>query len=290
MTYELDDAFKRACHDVNINVIILAAAGDHFNAGHDVSAEGAHNPSPEQIVGLWGEFGGKGWTGSYAREKEIYLEMTERWRNAPKLTIAEIQGSVVSGGIMLTWMCDLIVCSEEARFRDATAAEMGIPGVEFFQHPYEMSLRQAKEWLMTGGWMTAQEALRRGMVNHVVSREQLAERTLDLANTIAARNPFTMKLVKQAINFAQDQMGRKPAMDHTFQLHQIGHMQALLVNGVPIDLDSLPPVLRANIEKTIRRAQDRDPGLANKHRCLLKAAAMGLREIPFCQEAGGVGH
>src|SRR5262249_28726793 len=160
-----------------------------------------NNPSPEQIVGLWGGFDGKGWAGAYAREKEIYLEITERWRNAPKPTIAEIQGSVISGGIMLTWMCDLIVCSEDAQFRDATAAEMGVPGAEFFQHPYEMSVRQAKEWLMTGNWMTAQEAYQRGMVNHVVPREQLTARTLELAQTIAAKNPLTMKMVKQAMNF-----------------------------------------------------------------------------------------
>lgn len=252
MTYELDDAFKRACHDDQVNVIILAAAGDHFNAGHDISGEGADNPSPDQIVGLWGgSYKGKGWTGSYAREKEIYLEITERWRNAPKPTIAEVQGSVISGGVMLAWACDLIVCSEDARFRDATAAEMGIPGVEFFQHAYEMSVRQAKEWLMTGGWMTAQEGERRGMVNHVVPREQLTARTLELAKNIAANNPFTMKLVKQSMNFAQDQAGRKAAMDHAFHLHQIGHMQAMLVNGVPIDVDSLPPVMRANIEKLL---------------------------------------
>ena len=250
MTYELDDAFRRACHDDEINVIILAGAGDHFNAGHDVSGDGPGNPRPEDVVGLWGgSYKGKGWEGMYAREKEIYLEITERWRNAPKPTIAEIQGSVISGGIMLTWACDLIVCSEDARFRDATAAEMGIPGAEFFQHPYEMSVRQAKEWLMTGGWMTAQDAEKRGMVNHVVPREQLSARTLELAQTIAAKNPFTMKLVKQSMNFAQDQMGRKASMDHAFHLHQIGHMQAMLVNGVPIDIESLPPAMRATVEK-----------------------------------------
>ena len=248
MTYELDHAFKRACHDNGINVIVLAAAGNHFSAGHDVSGEETRNPAIDERIGLWGEYDGKGWSGPYAREKEIYLEITERWRNAPKPTIAEIQGSVISGGMMLTWMCDLIVCSDDARFRDATASEMGIPGAEFFQHPYEMSVRQAKEWLMTGGWMTAEEALRRGMVNHVVAREELTARTLELAKTIAARNPFTMKLVKQSINFAQDQMGRKASMDHAFHLHQIGHMQAMMVNGVPIDIDSLPPAVRANIE------------------------------------------
>ncbi len=252
MTYELDDALRRACYDDNINVIILAAAGDHWSAGHDISGEGPHNPSPDQTVGLWGGgYQGKGWEGPYAREKEIYLEISERWRNSPKPTIAEIQGSVISGGMMLAWMCDLIVCSEEARFRDATAAEMGIAGVEFWQHPYEMSVRKAKEWLMTGHWISAQEAERRGMINHVVPREQLAARTLELAKTIAAKNPFTMKLVKQAMNFAQDQMGRKASADYGFHLHQIGHMQAMLVHGIPIDVESMPPAMRANIEKLI---------------------------------------
>jgi enoyl-CoA hydratase len=251
MTYELDDAFRRACHDDRINVIILAATGDHWNSGHDISGDENPMPAPDQIVGLWGDYGGKGWEGYYAREREIYLEISERWRNAPKPVIAEIQGSVISGGIILTWMCDLIVCSEDARFRDATAAEMGIAGVEFWQHPYEMSVRQAKEWLMTGAWLTAQECKQRGMVNHVVPREQLSAKTLELAETIAARNPFTMKLVKQGMNFAQDQMGRKAAMEFGFHLHQIGHMQAMLTNGFPIDIDSLPPAMRATLQKAI---------------------------------------
>jgi enoyl-CoA hydratase len=256
MTYELDDAFKRACDDDEINVIILAAAGDHWNAGHDISGDGPSNPSADQVTSLWrGQYGGKGWSGAYAREQEIYLEITERWRNAPKPIIAEIQGSVISGGVMLAWMCDFIVCSEDARFRDATAAEMGIPGVEFWQHPYEMSVRQAKEWLMTGGWMTAHQALSRGMVNHVVPRAQLSNRALELATTIAANSPFTMKLVKQQMNFAQDQMGRKAAMDYAFHLHQIGHMQAMLVHGVPVDMDALPPAIRANIEKMMAAAK-----------------------------------
>ncbi|MGN6819861.1 MAG: enoyl-CoA hydratase [Sphingomonas sp.] len=251
MTYELDHAFKRACADDQINVIILAAAGDHFNAGHDIGGDGPTNPPSDRVVGLWSEYGGAGWHGSYAREKEIYLEITERWRNAPKPTIAQVQGAVISGGLMLAWACDLIVCSEDARFRDATAAEMGIPGVEFFQHTYEMNVRTAKEWLFTGGWLEAQDARRLGMVNHVVPRVDLAERTLQLATTIAANNPFTMKLVKQAMNFAQDQAGRKAAMDHAFQMHQIGHMQAMLVNGTPIDIESLPPAVRANVEKML---------------------------------------
>lgn len=249
MTYEIDAAFKRACHDDDVHVIILAGAGKHFNAGHDLTFEDPVMPTEEQAVGMWAQFGAEGWEGGYAREKEVYLEITERWRNAPKPTIAEVQGAVVAGGNMLVWACDLVVCSEDARFRDNTASEMGVPGVEFFQHPFELGVRKAKEWLFTGDWLSAAEAERRGMVNHVVAREELSAKTLELAGKIAANNPFTMKLVKESMNKSQDLMGRKHAMDAAFALHQIGHMQALLVHGFPIDITRLHPSLRASIEQ-----------------------------------------
>lgn len=249
MTYELDDAFKRACHDDDINVIILAGAGKHFNAGHDLSGEGPVMPTIDESRGLWGQYGGPGWEGFYSREKEIYLEITERWRNSSKPTIAEIQGAVVAGGLMLAWACDLIVCSDDARFRDNTASEMGVPGVEFFQHPYEMGVRKAKEWLLTGDWMSAVEAERRGMVNHVVPRADLSAKTLELASKVAGTNRFVAKLVKESINKAQDLMGRKDAMDAAFSLHQVGHMQNLLVHGFPIDTSNLNEAVKAQVEK-----------------------------------------
>ena len=249
MTYELDDAFKRACHDDSVNVIILAAAGAHFNAGHDLSGTEPLMPSEEESRGLWGQYGAPGWEGFYSREKEMYLELTERWRNASKPTIAQVHGAVVAGGIMLVWACDLIVCSEDARFKDNTAAELGVPGVEFFQHAFEVGVRRAKEWLFTGGWMDASEAERRGMVNRVVPRSELAERTLQLACEIAANNRFAMKLVKEALNKAQDLMGRKDAMDAAFSLHQIGHMQNMLIHGFPNDSSRLSPAVRAVLEK-----------------------------------------
>ena len=69
-----------------------------------------------------------------------------------------------------------------------------------------------------------------------------------------ASNPPPGRYEVQAGNFAgrpegAHQMGRKAAMDHAFQMHQIGHMQALLTNGFPIDLESLPPAVCANVEK-----------------------------------------
>ena len=262
MTYELDDAFKRASHDAEINVIVLAASGNHFNAGHDLSGTEPLMPTVQESRGLWGQYDAPGWEGFYSREKEMYLELTERWRNSPKPTIAEVQGAVVAGGLMLAWACDLIICSDDARFRDNTASELGVPGVEFFQHPFELGVRKAKEWLFTGGWMVAAEAERRGMVNRVVPRAELAERTLELAVQIAANNPFAMRLAKEAVNKAQDLMGRKDAMDAAFSLHQIGHLQNMLVHGFPNDASRLSPSVRAMLERA--RADASHSGDATK--------------------------
>lgn len=248
MTYELDRAFQIACRDPEIHVIVLAGAGRNFSGGHDLGARGRPSPSPEDARSLWSEYGAGGWAGSYAREREIYLEMTERWRNAPKPTIAEVQGVCMAGGLMLAWACDLIVCSEDARFRDSTASDMGIPGVEFFHHPIEMNVRKAKEWLLTGDWMDAMTAARVGMVNHVVPAPELTPFTLALACKIARTAPFTAKLVKEAMNQAQDAMGRRAAMSAAFSLHQIGHMQSLITTGFPIDTSRLPESIRQKLQ------------------------------------------
>jgi enoyl-CoA hydratase len=253
MTYDLEAAMRRACQDDEISVIILAAGGDHFCAGHDLSGTESGTPALEDRVSLWGEYDAPGWEGAYTREKEVYLEITERWRNAPKPVIAEVQGSVISGGLMLIWMCDIIVASEDARFRDNTGSDMGVPGVEFFNHPYELGIRKAKEFLFTGGWLTAADALACGMVNHVVPREQLAAKALDLAISIARTDRFTLKLIKESVNNAQDNMGRPETMQASFANHQIGHLQNMLLHGFPIDVSRLPESVRVHLKRTIEK-------------------------------------
>lgn len=252
MTYDLDAAMRRACQDDAISVIILAASGEHFSAGHDLSGTEGGTPALADRVSLWGEYGAAGWEGAYTREKEVYLEITERWRNAPKPVIAEVQGSVIAGGLMLMWMCDLIVAAEDARFRDNTGSDMGVPGVEFFNHPYELGVRKAKEFLFTGGWLSAQDALACGMVNHVVPCEQLSAKALELAVSIARTDRFALKLIKQSVNNAQDNMGRRETMQASFANHQIGHLQNMLLHGFPIDVSRLPESVRVHLKQSIK--------------------------------------
>lgn len=243
LLYALNDAFDRAAQDPQVRVIILAATGPHFSSGHDLRETGADaDMSQHRIVGTWCGFECAGAEGRMAREKEIYIGFSERWRNIPKPTIAQVQGKCIAGGLMLVWPCDLVVAAEDAAFMDNTVS-MGVGGAEFFAHPWEVGVRKAKEMLFTADWITAQEAHRLGMVNHVVPREQLADFTLALAERIALKPLFALKLAKEAVNAAQDAQGRLPAMQTAFALHQLAHSHNMLVHGLPIDPSGISPAV-----------------------------------------------
>ena len=169
-----------------------------------------------------------------AREKELYQGLSERWRNLAKPTIAEVQGKCISGGLMLIWPCDLIVASDDATFADNTVT-MGMTGVEYFGHPWELGARKAKELLFTADFISAQEARDLGMVNQVVPKEELTSFTLELANRIARKPLFALKLAKEAVNAMQDAQGRTSAMATAFAIHQLGHSHNMQLFGMPID-------------------------------------------------------
>lgn len=233
--YELNDAFDRAAHDDDIRAIILAANGPHFSSGHDLrETDAVENIGKYRTVGTWTGFDRDGSENMMAREKEIYLGLCERWRDIPKPTIAQVHGKCIAGGLMLVWPCDIVIASEDATFQDNTVA-MGMCGVEYFAHPWEIGPRKAKEMLFTSDALSAEEARQLGMVNHVVHRVELEEFTLDLAKKIAEKPLFALKLTKESVNAAEDAQGRRQAMQTAFALHHLGHSHNRLVHGMPID-------------------------------------------------------
>lgn len=224
MTYALDAAFIRAVDDDEVKVIVLAGSGKHFSAGHDIGTPGRDvDVSFERKAVLWWDHVGKpGGDLRYARELEVYLGMCRRWREIPKPTIAMVHGACIAGGLMLAWVCDLIVASADAFFADPVV-RMGIPGVEYFAHPWVLGPRAAKEFLFTGDRFDADRALRLGMVNRVVPRDELETETLAIAGRIAQMPRFGLALAKRAVNQAEDQMGMRSGMDSVFGLHHFAH-------------------------------------------------------------------
>jgi enoyl-CoA hydratase len=232
MTYALDQSFYRAAADDEVKVVILAGAGKHFSAGHDIGTPGRDiDQSFERKAGLWWDHVGKqGEESRYARESEVYIGMCRRWRELPKPTIAMVQGACIAGALMLAWCCDLIVASDDAFFSDPVV-KMGIPGVEYFAHPFVMGPRAAKEFLFTGDRVPADRALQLGMVNHVVPRDQLESETLALAGRIAQMPRLGLALAKKAVNQVEDIMGLQTGMDSVFGLHHLAHAHNAEVGG-----------------------------------------------------------
>ena len=220
MTYELNDAFTTAAFDNDVKVIILSAEGPHFSSGHDMNPA-SDNFEPTRI-GISGGIGKPGSEGLMAYEEEVYLNMCRRWQTLPKPTIAQVHGKTIAGGLMLMWVCDLIVASDDATFTDLTV-NFGVNGVEWFAHPWEFGLRKAKEMLFTGDPVTAEQAYNLGMLNHVVPRDELADFTLGLAQKIAQRPSYSLKLAKMSCNQAQDAQGFWTAQQAAFNLQHVGH-------------------------------------------------------------------
>ncbi len=232
MLYELNDAFDFASRDDAVKVIVLAANGPHFSSGHDLSDRSDVGDFTQ--VSNWGGFDKPGAEGRQALEEEIYLGLCWRWRNLPKPTIAEVQGKVIAGGLMLVWVCDLIVAAEATTFSDPVVA-FGVNGVEYFAHPWEFGPRKAKELLFTGGRMTAAEALSCGMVNHVVPPDELTSFTNNLAARIALRPSMGLRLAKQSVNQALDAQGFYSALQAAMSLQQLGHANNEIVHGRAVD-------------------------------------------------------
>ena len=209
---ELDDAFIAATKDESVRVIILAGAGKHFSAGHDLgSPQEMEDQKKHPVEGVRDE---------YRRLSERFFENTMRWRDIPKPTIAQVQGYCIMGGLMIASACDLIVASEDAQFADR-AVKWGGSHVQYFSMPWDFGPRKTKEYLFTGAFISAADAEKAGLVNRVVAREKLEDETMALAQRIAERDPFALKLAKASVNETQDAQGWRQAMENAFKNYML---------------------------------------------------------------------
>ncbi len=213
---ELDAAFDLAEADDDVRVVVMAANGRHFSAGHDLKAlVGDVEPDKWRLMRDTPE-------GKFHHEKTMYFDRCLRIRDFPKPTIAAVHGKCIAAGVMLAAMCDLIVASDDASFQNPVLRMTGA-AVEILIEPWEMPPRKAKEFLLTAQTITAADAERLGMVNRVVPRDELAAATQEMAEAIALVPPATAAVVKRSINKTLELMGQKDAWDYHFMAHHWMH-------------------------------------------------------------------
>ena len=176
MIEELDAAFTTADADDAVRVIVLAAEGKHFSAGHDLKELlageehwAAMRETPE---------------GKLHHEQVMYFDKLVKIRDLPTPTVAAVQGACSAAGLMLACMCDLIVAADDARFSNPVLRMSGV-GVELLVEPWELGPRKAKEFLLCAETFSAEEAERYGLVNRVVPRADLEAAAREMAEKIA---------------------------------------------------------------------------------------------------------
>jgi enoyl-CoA hydratase len=254
---ELHDAMLRAEADDTVRVVILGGMGPMFSAGHDMGSKvslAEMTPGPDQHPTMAINGGTREGTEKLMlQEWHYYFENTRRWRNLRKITLAQVHGDVYAAGLMLMWACDLIVAADDVTFADVVGTRLGMCGVEYFAHPWELGPRKAKELLLTGDSLSVDEAHALGMVSKVFPEAELEERTLEFARRIAQLPTMAAPLIKESVNQSVDNMGFYNALNACFTLHELNHAHwaglheskypvALEEDGIP-NWKTAPPIV-----------------------------------------------
>jgi enoyl-CoA hydratase len=198
---ELDAALGRAQEDRAVRVVVVRGEGDHFSAGHDLG-------TPEQLADLEARGVPRVGIGEYDAFRKYNLELTLKWRNLPKPSVAMVRGYCIYGGWMIASAMDVVFASPDARFLAGQ--------VEYFSVPFDVGFRKAKELLFESRFVDAEEALRLGFVNRVHPADALERETLAWAHRVAEQGYGTLRMAKLAVNKMHDLVGFSAAMESAF--------------------------------------------------------------------------
>jgi enoyl-CoA hydratase/carnithine racemase len=193
MLSALQDAFTDISSRKDLRVVILAANGKGFCAGHDLKEIRALKELPK-IEALFGQC---------SRMMQSIVAL-------PQPVIARVQGAAAAAGCQLVAQCDLAVASDAARFTTPGVSWgffCSTPGVAVGRN---LQRKHALEMLLTGDLVDADKALEWGLVNRVVKMDELAAATLELAKKIAEKPPATVAAGKRAF-YQQMDLGMEQA-------------------------------------------------------------------------------
>jgi enoyl-CoA hydratase/carnithine racemase len=206
---QLSASLSRAAEDDTARVVVIRGSGRAFCAGYDLKEEAAHlaDHGPLDVAE---------WRQGLAQDVGKMLEVFDH----PKPVIAEVHGYCLGGGCDLMMMCDLAIAAGDAIFGEPEI-RFG-SGVVTMVMPWLIGARRAKELLLTGeDRVSADEALRIGLINRVVPRAGLEDETLTLARKIAVMDPTALSLTKRSINRSLEIAGFREALAANVDLDAI---------------------------------------------------------------------
>jgi enoyl-CoA hydratase/carnithine racemase len=222
MMSELIAAFKAVGQDKTAQVVILAANGPVFSAGHDL----------RDLV--------DGDVSAYRHVFEVCTELMELIQSIPQPVIARVHKMATAAGCQLVATCDLAVASTEAKFA-TSGVKNGLfctsPGVAVGR---AIGRKRALQMLLTGEAISAETAAEWGLINQVVPPEQLDEATHELARSIARLSPLSIGLGKQAF-YAQIDMDQPKAYAYAKEVMSLNALAADAQEGMQAFLAKRAP-------------------------------------------------
>jgi enoyl-CoA hydratase len=152
----------------------------------------------------------------FAYSWDHFVDLSLRWRDIPKPTIAAVHGWCIFGGWLIASAMDLVVAADDARFLTAL--------LQYFPLPFDVGPRKAKELLFDSRPLSAAEAMDLGFVNRVVPAASLESEVVALAERIAENNAFYLRMAKLAVNSSVDAMGFRTAVQGAHSHYQLSQM------------------------------------------------------------------
>lgn len=202
MMQELEAFWKERLYDLNTHVLVVQGRGDKgFCAGLDMKE--TMQMVPEMNADQFYIF--------QARLARLNLAM----RRTPQPIICAVHGAAVGLGFSFALASDVRVISRDARF-SAAYINIGLGGADMacsYFLPRMIGAGRAYEFMLTGNFMSAEDAFSLGLASRVVDREQLLETALELARTMNSKNPMGLRLTKEAINVNLDAGGLEQALN-----------------------------------------------------------------------------
>jgi enoyl-CoA hydratase/carnithine racemase len=219
----LQAALDRVAADDSARVVVIAAAGKAFCAGHDLKEMRAE-PSQAYYEGLFAQCG----------------RMMMTIQQLPVPVIARVQGIATAAGCQLVAMCDLAVAVREARFA-VSGVNLGLfcstPSVALSRN---LGRKAAFEMLVTGDFISAEQALAKGLVNRVVDADALDAEVEQLVGRIVGKPRVALALGKQLF-YRQLEKGIEAAYDDAGQTMACNMMDGSALEGVQAFIDKRPP-------------------------------------------------
>jgi len=188
ISFELIDDLLRALEDVESSdaiVLILTGAGKAFSSGMDLdNLKVLIGRSPEQNL----------------EDSETMVRMFRSLYEFPKVTIAAVNGPAIAGGTGLALLCDFTLAVPQAKF-GYTEVRIGfVPAIVSAFLLRQVGEKQARDLLLTGRIIDAEEAARMGLINEIVAPENLLARARELAALLMANSPASLGATKQLLN------------------------------------------------------------------------------------------